>query len=91
MWTILEHRRIAQELARAPRQIREKYEFWKNVVRHSGPEGLLVIKGFRDEALAGKWRGFRSSRLSLAYRVIYQVEREHVTVNVERVSKHDYS
>lgn len=90
MWTILEHKRIAKEIADAPLQVAEKYEFWKSIVRHSGPEGLRGIKGFHDESLAGKLRAFRSSRLSQAYRVLYQIDRDHVTVTVERVSKHDY-
>ena len=56
---------------RAPIQIREKYETWKDIVAHSGPQGLAAIRGFNDEALAGKWE-----RLPLvasaaeAYRVI---------------------
>jgi len=90
VWTILEHKHVAKELARVPQQVSERYEFWKNVVRHSGPEGLRAIKGFHDEALAGKWQGHRSSRLTIHYRVIYRVDRKGVTVNVERVSNHDY-
>ena len=90
VWTIREHRQIEKTLTRAPAQVRKKYEFWKNVVRHSGPEGLATIRGFNDEALAGRWQGYRSSRLNQAYRVIYKVERDHLLVNVERVSKHDY-
>jgi mRNA-degrading endonuclease YafQ of YafQ-DinJ toxin-antitoxin module len=91
VWTILEHKRCTKEVADAPLQVREKYEFWKNVVRHGGPEGLRQLKGFHDEALAGKLRGFRSSRLNQAWRVMYRIDRERVTVSVERVSNHDYS
>jgi addiction module RelE/StbE family toxin len=90
VWTIQEHKRLAKEIAGAPLQVREKYEVWKNIVKHSGPEGLRAVKGFHDEALAGKLRGSRSSRLNQAWRVLYQIDREHVTVKVERVSKHDY-
>lgn len=90
VWTILEHKRCAKDLADAPLQIRQKYEVWKNIVRHSGPEGLRQIKGFHDEALTGKLRGFRSSRLNQAWRVVYQIDREQVLVEVERVSNHDY-
>jgi addiction module RelE/StbE family toxin len=90
LWSIREHRRLAKEIAGAPLQVREKYEVWKNIVRHDGPEGLRKVKGFHDEALAGKLHGFRSSRLNQAWRVLYQIDREHVTVNVERVSNHDY-
>jgi addiction module RelE/StbE family toxin len=90
MWTIREHRKLAKELGGAPGHIRKKYEVWKNVIRHSGSEGLQSISGFNDEALAGRWKGYRSSRLSLDYRVIYRIERQELTVLVERVSKHDY-
>jgi mRNA-degrading endonuclease YafQ of YafQ-DinJ toxin-antitoxin module len=91
VWTILEYKRLAKEIEGAPLQVREKYEFWKGVVRNSGPEGLRKIKGFHDEALAGNLRGSRSSRLNNAWRVIYKIDREQVSVNVERVSNHDYS
>lgn len=91
VWTIQEYKRLAKEIAAAPLQVREKYEFWKSVVRNSGPEGLRTIKGFHDEALAGNLRGYRSSRLNNAWRVLYQIDRDQVTVSVERVSNHDYS
>ena len=91
MWQIQEHKNVAKALAEAPLRIRQKFEVWKNVVRHSGPEGLRNIKGFHDEALAGKLKGSRSSRLNQAWRVLYQIDREGVTVRVERISNHDYS
>jgi mRNA-degrading endonuclease RelE of RelBE toxin-antitoxin system len=104
VWSILEHKSVAKALKKAPKQVRERYEFWKNVIRHSGPEGLRAlsgighngpegpraITGFNDEALSGQWEGFRSSRLNQAYRVIYRVQRNALTVTVERISKHDY-
>ncbi|MFO7787892.1 MAG: hypothetical protein R6W87_09010 [Halospina sp.] len=31
----------------------------------SGPQGLRHIRGFKDEALSGKWKGFRSVRLGV--------------------------
>lgn len=67
MWTILEHKRLAKAIAGAPPQVQEKYEFWKNVVRHSGPDGLRGIKGFHDEALKGELHGSRS--LTAEYRL----------------------
>jgi mRNA-degrading endonuclease YafQ of YafQ-DinJ toxin-antitoxin module len=90
VWTLLEHKHVAKALASAPLQVQEKYEVWKNIVRHSGPEGLREIRGFNDEALAGRLRGYRSSRLNQAWRVLYRIDRDHVTVSIERVSKHDY-
>jgi addiction module RelE/StbE family toxin len=90
VWRIEEHRTLEKAVAGAPLQVREKYEFWKDVVRQSGPAGLILMKGFRDHALLGKWKGRRSSSLSESYRVVYSVESDQLLVRVERVSKHDY-
>ena len=90
MWQIYEHRRVARSLGRLPREVLERYEKWKDIVRVSGPEGLRSIRGFNDEALRGTWQGHRSSRLNLQYRVIYRIERDQVFVNVEKITPHDY-
>ena len=81
MWDVLEHRKVAKSLAAAPVEVRKRYEKWKDIV---------AIRGFNDEALSGKWKGFRSSRLNIQYRVIYQVHRDQVLVQVEKVTPHDY-
>jgi addiction module RelE/StbE family toxin len=90
MWDIYEHRKVQGQLSRMPVEILQRYEKWKDIVKLSGPEGLKVIRGFNDEALKGEWRGFRSSRLSQQYRVIYQIERENILVKVVEVTPHDY-
>jgi addiction module RelE/StbE family toxin len=90
LWTIQEESGVEKFLLRAPKQIQRKYEAWKRIAQELGPQGLSAIRGFRDEALAGDWKGFRSSRLSDAYRVIYSIQSAVLTVSVERVSKHDY-
>jgi addiction module RelE/StbE family toxin len=77
-------------LAAAPIEVQQRYEMWKDIVRISGPQGLKLIKGFEDEALSGNWKGFRSSRLNIQYRVIYKVQKDQVLVVVERVTPHDY-
>jgi hypothetical protein len=55
-----------------------------------GPQNLRTIKSFHDEALSGNLRSYRSSRLSIHYRVIYQIDRDQVTVDVEKVTNHGY-
>ncbi|MDB4324775.1 type II toxin-antitoxin system mRNA interferase toxin, RelE/StbE family [bacterium] len=90
MWEVFEHRRIGRRVQRIPIEILKRYEKWKDIVRISGPSGLRLIKGFRDEALRGEWRGHRSSRLSLQYRVIYKVVEREVRVMVIDVTAHDY-
>ena len=90
MWEVFEHTRVGKRLGRLPIDLRQRYEKWKDIVRVSGPSGLRLIKGFRDEALRGEWRGFRSSRLNQQYRVIYRVVRDRFEVLVIEVSAHDY-
>ncbi len=90
MWTIYEHRRVAQSLKGAPIDVLKKYEKWKDIVAISGPQGLKIIKGLNDEFLSGKWKGYRASRLNIQYRVIYKIEGDKVLVQVEDVTPHDY-
>ena len=91
MWRIEEHRDVDKELAvRVPADILKRYEKWKDIASLSGPPGLRAIKGFRDEALRGKWKGFRSSRLNEQWRVIYKVVADALLVQVVRVTPHDY-
>ena len=90
MWQILEHRRLRRRLAKLPEEIQKRYEKWKDIVHLSGPKGLRLIKGFRDEVLRGEWKGHRSSRLSQQYRVIYRVKEQEVVVMVVDLTAHDY-
>ncbi|TAN04900.1 MAG: type II toxin-antitoxin system mRNA interferase toxin, RelE/StbE family [Rhodanobacteraceae bacterium] len=41
---------------------------------------MRLIRGFRDEALSGDWKGHRSSRLNEQWRVIYSVESDVMIV-----------
>ena len=91
MWTIQEHRNVDKELSgRVPMEILKRYEKWKDIASLSGPHGLGAIRGFHDEALSGKWRGYRSSRLTEQWRVIYRIVADALLVQVVRVTPHDY-
>jgi hypothetical protein len=67
MWRIEEHRRVDKQLSAAPREILKRYEKWKDIAMLSGPPGLRLIGGFDDEALSGKWKGYRSSGCSTGF------------------------
>ena len=71
-------------------EIQKRYEKWKDIVNLSGPAGLKLVKGFRDESLRGEWKGYRSSRLNQQYRVIYRVKGDELEVHVVEVTPHDY-
>jgi addiction module RelE/StbE family toxin len=91
MWQILEHRRVDKQLSKsAPVEILKRYEKWKDIARISGPAGLRRIRGFRDEALSGQWKGHRASRLGQQWRVIYRSRKDVLIIEVVEVNAHDY-
>ena len=90
MWRIFEHLRVSKQLTVLPQDVLKRYEKWKDIAAISGPDGLKQIQGFRDEALRGDWKGHRSSRLNIQYRVIYRIEKDQVFVQVVSVTPHDY-
>ena len=90
MWKIYEHKGALKGLKALPADILKRYEKWKDIVAISGPAGLKQIKGFNDEALRGEWKGYRSSRLNVQYRIIYKIENEQLFVKVIKVTAHDY-
>ena len=90
MWQVYEHRRIDRRVQRLPSEILKRYEKWKDIVGLSGPIGPRKIKEFHDESLRGEWKGHRSSRLGLQYRVIYKTLKDRVMIQVVNLSPHDY-
>lgn len=90
MWRIEEHRRVDKQVKGAPTEILKRYEKWKDIASMSGPMGLRLIKGFRDEALAGEWKGHRSCRLGDQWRVIYRVVADETLLHVASITAHDY-
>jgi hypothetical protein len=90
MWRIEEHRRIGKQLAGAPLEIQKRYEKWLDIASLSGPPGLRAIRGFHDEALTSSWRGYRSSRLNLQYRVLYRSVPARQLFQVVEITAHDY-
>ena len=90
MWEVFEHRQVQRRMRKLPDEIVKRYEKWKDVVEFSGPAGLRLIRGFRDESLRGRWNGHRSSRLGDQYRVIYRTEKKRLYVMVVDVTAHDY-
>lgn len=90
MWQVYEHRRVIGKLSRLPLGVLKRYEIWKDIVEISGPIGLRAIKGFHDELLRGRWKGHRSSRLGVQYRVIYRILANDVIVQVVELTAHNY-
>jgi addiction module RelE/StbE family toxin len=90
MWRIEEHRRIDKQVNSVPNDTLKRYEKWKDIASISGPAGLRLIKGFHDEALSGRWKGYRSSRLGLQWRVIYRVNKEDLLFQVASITAHNY-
>ena len=90
MWHIREQHKLDKVIAKLPLQVVKKYELWKNIVFRHGPNKLREFPGFHDEKLKGEFKGQRSSRLNIQYRVIYSVEKELVSVYVVTITPHKY-
>ena len=90
MWEVYESRKAEKQLGKLPVDLLKRYEKWKDIVAISGPDGLRQIRGFKDEALREEWKGCRSSRLNIQYRIIYKIERDLILVQVVSVTPHDY-
>ncbi len=89
-WEIYEHRNIEKAIKKLPVTIVKKYEYWKNMVSLHGPDILRGRPGLHDEKLQGSRKDQRSSRLSLQYRVIYEVHEKEVVVYVIEITPHKY-
>ncbi len=90
MWTVYEKKIVRKMIKRMPRDVLIRYEAWKRIVELEGPNGLKIVKGFHDEALKGKRKGFRSSRLGIQWRVIYKVNKDYLAVYVFEINPHKY-
>jgi addiction module RelE/StbE family toxin len=89
MWRIEEHQRIDKQVDAVPNEVLKRYEKWKDIASISGPPGLRLIKGFHDESLSGRWKGYRSSRLGMHWRVIYRVVAQELLFQVASISAHE--
>jgi proteic killer suppression protein len=81
-----------KQLKKLPEFIREALRIWAETIEQTGVRAMRKLPGYHDEPLKGDRAGQRSSRLSRAYRVIYE-ERETgevLIIAVLEVNKHDY-
>ncbi len=85
-------RRVERALRHLPDHVVRKLLAWVDAVEHEGLEEVRRITGYHDEPLHGVWRGYRSIRLSRAYRAIYQIawDGDLEIAIVEEVNKHEY-
>lgn len=90
MWAIYETKEVTKSLKKLPKAIQFKYKAWVEVVRNGGSKNLRNFPGFKDEALKGKLRQCRSSRLNIQYRVIYSERKEVKEIIVLKVTPHEY-
>lgn len=90
MWSIIISKNADKVLRKAPVEIRDAFDAWKNLIQLSGVSGVRNIKGYRDHTLKGEWEGARSSYLNIHWRVIYLVEQKKVKIFVLEITPHDY-
>ena len=90
MWSVFETKAVTKEVAKLPKQVRQKYAVWVEVVRNGGSSNLRNFPGFKDEALRGDLRECRSSRLNIQYRGVYSEDRKSKEIVVVKVTPHEY-
>ena len=92
-WSIDDSKLNENVMRSMPRNVQAKWAIWVKVVIEHGPDELRknpAYSGFRDEDKRGPWEGYRGSRLSGGWRVLYKANGKKLEVVVERVSNHDY-
>ncbi|MHB8481780.1 MAG: type II toxin-antitoxin system RelE family toxin [Nitrospiria bacterium] len=85
--------KLAQkQVKRLPVHIQDALEVWRDVIESEGIWTMRKVPGYHDEPLIGIRKEQRSSRLSRAYRVIYDENEsgEVIIIMVLEVNKHDY-
>lgn len=82
---------VRKQLKKLPTYIVLNFQNWVEDVEIRGIEEVRKIPGYHDEPLRGGLKGYRSIRLSRAYRAYYRIEGSSVEfVRVERIDKHEY-
>lgn len=81
-----------KNIRKLPKHIREKIDYWLNLIDRVGLRESRKAIGFNDEMLTGKRKGQRSVRLSKGYRLFYhELPCEHaILIEVLEVNKHEY-
>lgn len=82
-----------KQLRKCPKHIVRNLMAWAGAVQLEGLEEVRKLPGYHDEPLRGEWEGYRSIRLSRAYRAIYAIREDRdglELVEVETVNKHRY-
>lgn len=90
MWVVEIAKPAEKELKKAPLEIRDSFDAWKNLIEQCGPQGIQRINGYWDHALKGEWKGARASSLSQQWRVIYLIEGSAIRILVLKVTPYDY-
>ena len=83
---------IKKQLKKVPLPIIRRLQRWVNYVETVGLLETRKIPGLHGEPLKGKWKGFRSIRLSKGWRAIYKHKKDgsiHIAI-VEDISNHEY-
>lgn len=93
IFTVALSDRAVKHLRKCPKHILRNLMAWVGAVQLDGLEEVRRLPGYHDEPLRGEWEGYRSIRLSRAYRAIYAIREDDEgteLVQVETVNKHRY-
>ena len=91
-WKVYWNQKVQKQVLHLPHHIIGSFYDWVRAVEFEGIEEVRRLPGYHDEKLKGEWEGFRSVRLTKAYRVFYYEFKngEFFIAQVVKVSKHEY-
>jgi toxin HigB-1 len=91
-WKVFWGLKVQKQIIKLPGYVIGSFYDWVKAVELEGMEKVRRLPGYHDEKLSGEWEGFRSIRLTKAYRVFYFEFKkgEFFIAQVVKVSKHEY-
>jgi mRNA-degrading endonuclease YafQ of YafQ-DinJ toxin-antitoxin module len=90
IWDIQETKFVRKNWKGLPSSVQKKYRAWIEIAKNGGSKNLKKFSGLNDEALKGKLKDFRSSRLDIKYRVIYKEDKKKNEILVKSLTAHNY-
>lgn len=84
-------RQARKGLEKAPKEIRQRLVVWIKDVEEVGLSAANAARpGLRPHPLTGQLQGLWAIRLSLQWRVIYDVSADQIIITLLEVTPHDY-
>lgn len=84
-------KKAQKDLKNVPIYVAVNLHKWVDDIEERGLKEVRKVKSYHDEPVKGERKGWRSIRLTKAYRAFYRVVKEgNEVVELQGVNKHEY-